>query len=136
MSDRALTRLEEARQRAHSPTRSHLRLHPQASVDIYIACFRDLAELAKLRVTEAGDREAIQAHYNTRIAELQAELIQVEHAIKADYAAFDALRKDNKEIVQVLLKMGEVEAAIQLQTRFFQQFGASTLDKLLKNRHL
>jgi hypothetical protein len=131
---RALTRLREARERASSPTMTHLRMHPHATIDLYLGVFRDLADLAKLKTTEAGDREALRSHYELKRMELEGELKQIELAIQNDHAAFDALRADNKELVLKLIEMGEVDAAIQLQTRFLQSFGGSTLDKLLAGR--
>lgn len=137
-SGRALTRFNEARSRAHSPTLSHLRIHPIPSLDLYIGLMRDMAELAKLRTTEQGDREAIRTHYELQKLQIEGELQQVELAIENDREAFDALRKDNKELVHRLMDMGEIDAAILIQTRFLDRFGGSTLDKLLglsrKNR--
>lgn len=133
-SGRALTRYDEARTRAHSPSMSHLRLHPVASLDLYVGLMRDMAELAKLKTTEQGDREAIRAHYDLQRMAMEGELRQVELAIENDRDAFDALRKDNKDLVNRLMDMGEIDAAILMQTRFLDRFGGSTLDKLIGRR--
>jgi hypothetical protein len=132
---RALARLGDAYNRGHgaeSPTA--LRLHPHAQINVYLGLMRDITQLAQLRLTEKGDVEAIRADHDLKVRRLEGEVRQVELAIAQDRDAFDALRRDNKEIVMKLMEMGAVDKAIELQTRFLETFGGSTLDKLIASQ--
>lgn len=131
---RAGQRLWQARERMKGDGRMPIRLHDAETLNLYIGLVRDITQLAQLRVTETGDREAIRAEFELERQRLETEMRQVEMAILQDEKAFDALRKDNKEIVLKLIEMGETGAALELQKRFLDSFGGSTLDKLIAAR--
>lgn len=80
---------------------------------------------------------ALRAHlaeYEIQRLRLETEMRQVELAILQEEKAFDALRQDIKEIVKTLIEQGEIAAAVDLQKRFIESFGGSTLDKLISAR--
>lgn len=131
--DRALVRLGNAYERTHNNElpQSLRALHPNAQINVYLGLMRDLTRLAQLRLTEKGDVEAIRADHDLKVRRLEGEIHQVELAIGQDRDAFDALRRDNKDIVLKLMEMGAVDKAIELQTKFLETFGGSTLDKLI-----
>jgi len=133
-TSRVLQRLQSARDRGQGTTTTHVRLHDVQSINLYIGLLRDMAQLAKLRLTEEGDREAIRAEYEIQRLRLETEMRQVELAILQEEKAFDALRQDIKEIVKTLIEQGEIAAAVDLQKRFIESFGGSTLDKLISAR--
>ncbi|MDX2263475.1 MAG: hypothetical protein NW215_00690 [Hyphomicrobiales bacterium] len=130
--DRAVARYQEAigRGRAATP----LSFHPNNTLNLYAGLFKDLSDLAKLNATEEGDREAIRAHFELARLEIERRMREVELAIESDREAFDALRADNTAIVNKLIELGHVDAAIALQTRFLEIYGGSTLDKLMAGR--
>lgn len=102
---------------------------------IYAGLLRSALDLGKLVATEKRDIAAISAHYNTRMADIQAAFSQIEGAMIQDFHRDESLRERTFESINLLIEKGQYEVAADFHRRMIEGFSRPALETILQARN-
>jgi len=102
---------------------------------VYVGLIDRALELATLIQTEERDLKVIESHYKIEMARIGAAFREVEVAMMADFKRDESLKKKTFRMIELLIKAGQHDVALEFYKRMTDSFKRPALEAIIEHRN-